>query len=77
MDNASAKVVMLGTTYKFNGPIKADKDGFYIDYIPVTDEEGNTGSMTGSIYHNDYKDWNGCRWIWKKTTINAIQKKVG
>lgn len=58
LDNASAKVVMLGTTYKFNGPIKADKDGFYIDYIPVTDEEGNTGSMTGSIYHDDYKDWN-------------------
>lgn len=58
LDNASAKIVLLGTTYNLSGPVHADKDGFYIDYMPIADVEGNTGSLTGSIYHTDYKDWN-------------------
>ncbi|MFN6014757.1 MAG: translocation/assembly module TamB domain-containing protein, partial [Flavobacteriales bacterium] len=32
--------------------------GFYIDNMPVSDEEGNTGSLIGSIYHENYADWN-------------------
>lgn len=58
LDNASAKIVMLGTSFSFTGPMHADKDGFYIDYMPISDAEGNTGSLTGSIYHTDYKNWN-------------------
>lgn len=58
LDNASAKIAMLGTSFSFTGPMYADKDGFYIDYMPISDAEGNTGSLTGSIYHNDYKKWN-------------------
>ncbi len=58
LDNASAKIVMFGTSFSFNGPMYADQDGFYIDYMPISDVEGNTGSLTGSIYHRDYKNWN-------------------
>lgn len=58
LDNASAKIVMLGTSFSFTGPMYADKDGFYIDYMPISDAEGNTGALTGSIYHKDYKNWN-------------------
>lgn len=58
LDNASAKIVMLGTSFSFTGPMYADKDGFYIDYMPISDAEGNTGALTGSIYHSDYKNWN-------------------
>lgn len=58
LDNASAKIVMLGTSFSFNGPMFADKHGFYIDYMPISDAEGNTGALTGSIYHTDYKNWN-------------------
>lgn len=58
LDNASAKIVMFGTSFHFNGPMYADSDGFYIDYMPIADAEGNTGALTGSIYHNDYKNWN-------------------
>jgi hypothetical protein len=32
LDNASAKIAMLGTSFSFTGPMYADKDGFYIDY---------------------------------------------
>lgn len=58
LDNASAKIVMLGTSFSFTGPMRADGDGFYIDHMPISDAEGNTGSLTGSIYHTDYKNWN-------------------
>lgn len=58
LNDASAKVVILGTSFKFNGEVYADKEGFYIDYIPISDVEGNTGSLTGSIYHSNFQDWN-------------------
>lgn len=58
LDNASAKLEILGTTFSMNGKIKADADGFYIDNMPISDVEGNTGSLIGSIYHKDYTDWN-------------------
>ena len=58
LDNASAKIELLGTTFSMNGAMKADADGFYIDNMPVSDAEGNTGSLIGSIYHDDYADWN-------------------
>lgn len=58
LDNAGAKIVMLGTSFTFNGSMYSDKDGFYIDYMPITDAEGNTGSFNGSILHKDFKNWN-------------------
>lgn len=58
LENASAKLAILGTSFYLNGKVKADEDGFYIDHMPVSDVEGNTGSLIGSIYHSDYKDWN-------------------
>lgn len=58
LDDASAEIAMLGTIFRMNGIIQADSDGFYIDNMPVTDAEGNSGSLVGSIYHTDYADWN-------------------
>lgn len=58
LDKASLKMVMLGTTFSLSGPIEADADGFYINHIPISDAEGNTGSLIASIYHNNFKDWN-------------------
>jgi hypothetical protein len=56
--DGNAKMEMLGVNFGFNGKISADEYGFYIDNMPVSDEEGNTGSLIGSVYHNQYKDWN-------------------
>lgn len=56
--DGNAKMEMLGVNFGFNGKISADEYGFYIDNMPVKDEEGNTGSLIGSVYHNQYKDWN-------------------
>ena len=58
LNDGNAKMEVLGMNFGFNGKISADEYGFYIDNMPVSDEEGNTGSLIGSVYHNQYKDWN-------------------
>ena len=54
----NAKIEILGVKFGFNGKISVDEYGFYIDNMPVLDEEGNTGDLIGSVYHENYKDWN-------------------
>ena len=56
--NGNAKMELLGVNYGFNGQIIVDEYGFYINHMPVTDEEGNTGSLIASVYHEAYKNWN-------------------
>ena len=34
------------------------EDGFYINGIPIYDEDGNAGSIVGSVYHDNFKDFN-------------------
>lgn len=58
LKNASAKIELLGASFAMNGIVKADADGFYIDNMPISDAEGSTGSLVGSIYHDDYRNWN-------------------
>lgn len=58
LQNASARIELLGATVAMNGIVKADEDGFYIDNMPISDAEGNTGSLVGSIYHDNFRNWN-------------------
>jgi hypothetical protein len=54
----NAKVEILGVNFGFDGKISVDEYGFYIDNMPVSDEEGSTGSLIGSVYHQNFADWN-------------------
>jgi hypothetical protein len=54
----NAKVEMFGVNFGFNGEIYADEYGIYIDNMPVIDEEGNSGSLIGTVYHDNFTDWN-------------------
>lgn len=54
----NAKVEMFGVNFGFNGKVKADEYGFYIDNMPVIDEEGNAGSLVGTVFHDQFTDWN-------------------
>jgi hypothetical protein len=58
LSGGNTKVEMLGVNFGFDGQIIVDEYGFYIDNMPVSDEEGNTGSLIGSVYHDNYADWN-------------------
>ena len=41
--SGSAKVGILGTRFGVDGIIEVDEYGFYINGIPIFDEEGNAG----------------------------------
>ena len=54
----SVKIGLLGTHFGMEGPIEVDESGFYINGIPVFDEEGNAGKLIGSVYHDNFSDFN-------------------
>lgn len=58
LKKAKAKVGLLGVSYGFDGKIESDKYGFYINNMPVTDEEGNSGFFNGTVYHDNFVNWN-------------------
>ncbi len=58
LNAASANIGILGAHFGLDGPIEIDKYGFYINSIPVFDEEGNAGSLIGSVYHDNFSDFN-------------------
>ncbi|MCJ8292504.1 MAG: translocation/assembly module TamB domain-containing protein [Crocinitomicaceae bacterium] len=58
LDEATANVKLLGARFGVEGPIRADKDGFYIDGIPIFDEEGNSGLLIGTVNHNSFEKFN-------------------
>jgi len=58
LNGGGAKIGILGTSFNINGPIEVDQYGFYINGIPLSDEEGNTGKIIGSVYHENFADFN-------------------
>ena len=58
LKGGSAMIDFLGTHFVVEGPIEIDKYGFYVNGIPVFDEEGNAGSLVGSLYHENFRDFN-------------------
>jgi len=58
LTDGGAKVEMLGVKYRMNGPIVVEEDAFYLNANPVSDEEGNTGALVGSITHHNFDKWN-------------------
>jgi len=58
LKKGSAKIEMLGTSFALDGPIDIDKSGFYINSIPLYDEEGNAGSVVGAVLHDNFTNFN-------------------
>jgi|GEM_PF-204934 len=54
------KVDLLGVSYKLSGPIdfEGNSSAFYIDNMPMVDEEGNKAFVTAAINHTNFEDWN-------------------
>jgi hypothetical protein len=58
LNKAGASIGILGTDYTVTGDILADEYGFMMNNLPVSDQEGNTGSVVGAIFHENFTDWN-------------------
>ena len=56
-NNGKANLTILGADFFFDGKIESVVDGFYINQMPLTDEEGNTGFVNGSLFHDNFDNF--------------------
>ena len=57
LDDVNVKVELLGVDYFIDGKIDIDEELFALNNIPFRDPDGNTGSITGSVFHSNFLDW--------------------
>jgi hypothetical protein len=57
-ENASMKIDYLQTRYKLNDTVRFDKNGFKFKNIRLTDEKGNIATLSGSVNHKNFKEYN-------------------
>ena len=58
LNDGNAKFALLNVNYGLEGEILSDRYGFYINNMSIKDEEGNTGSVVASAYHEKFSNWN-------------------
>lgn len=79
-DNSAIKIDYLQTKYRFSDSIRFDKNAIRFNNIVFRDERGNTGSLNGSVYHKNFKDYsvdltvrtNGCMVLNTREKDNEI-----
>lgn len=66
LSQGSLKVGVLGTTYRLNGPVllSSQHNAFFINNMPILDEEGNTAVLTSTITHEKFQNWSTNIDVW-------------
>lgn len=57
LNGGNAKVEMFGVNFGVEGNLLVAKNKITIRNAPIYDEEGNMGSLTGSISHENFDNW--------------------
>ena len=57
LDEVHAKVELLGVDYYLDGVIDVQESLFALNNVPFRDPEGNTGSIIGSVFHDNFQNW--------------------
>ena len=58
LNETSAMFPLLGCKYSLNGGIDVDEGSFRINKMPITDQEGNVGSINGTVNHYNFTKFN-------------------
>lgn len=56
-ENTFMKINYLQTKYRMNDTIRFDRNGFKFNNIRLTDEKGNSATLTGSVNHKNFHDF--------------------
>lgn len=56
-DKARFRIDYLNVFFEFSDRVRVEEDWFGIDYKPLTDQEGNTGFVVASAFHDNFSDW--------------------
>lgn len=58
LNNAAFRIDYLNTTYRINDRIIVEPDFIGFNLIKIKDEQGKEAIATGTIFHNNYEDFN-------------------
>lgn len=56
LKNGKGKLALLGAEFSYEGEIESNEYGIFINTMPVTDEEGNTGFIVGHLFHDNFSN---------------------
>ena len=56
-EDASMKIDYLQTTYKLSDSVRFDRSGIRFNNIALTDEFGNAATLSGVVYHKNFKEY--------------------
>jgi hypothetical protein len=56
-ENASMKIDYLQTKYKLNDSIRFSKNTISFRNIKLTDDRGNTATLSGSVFHKNFRNY--------------------
>jgi len=56
-DKARFRVDYLNVFFEFSDRVRVEEDWLGIDYKLLTDQEGNTGFVVASAFHDNFSDW--------------------
>jgi hypothetical protein len=57
LNNGGAKIGLLGTKYRVEGPINITNFGFTVTGVPLIDQENNAAILSASIFHDNFSKW--------------------
>ena len=49
-------LALLGADFFFDGDVISNNDGIFINAMPISDEDGNTGFLNGHLFHTYFTD---------------------
>jgi hypothetical protein len=57
LNNGAAKIGLLGTKYRLQGPINIMNYGLSVTGLPIIDQENNAAILSASIFHDNFSKW--------------------
>jgi hypothetical protein len=57
LNDGKFNLALLGADFYYSGNIESNDFGVFINAMPISDEEGNTGFLAGHLFHNNFKDF--------------------
>lgn len=56
-NHGKANLAILGADFYFDGQVESVVDGIYINTMPLSDAEGNTGYLNGTLFHDSFTNF--------------------
>lgn len=57
LDQGKFNLALLGADFTYSGNVESNEFGVFINAMPISDEDGNTGFLAGHLFHDNFKNF--------------------